>query len=78
MQALDKLQDDWEAAMLTILDYRDTGTCVLKVSAFVLGCPCQAACESSTGVSPTYRINQHTSRAGTLQDTVIFLNVTDA
>lgn len=32
-QALDKLQPEWEAASLNILDYRDTGTYVLKVCA---------------------------------------------
>lgn len=31
LQALDKLQAVWEAAALNILEYRDTGTCVLKV-----------------------------------------------
>lgn len=31
LQALDKLQAEWEAAALNILEYRDTGTCVLKV-----------------------------------------------
>lgn len=30
-QALDKVQADWEAAELTILDFRDTGTCVVKL-----------------------------------------------
>lgn len=31
LQALDKLQSEWEAAVLSVLEYRDTGTCVLKV-----------------------------------------------
>lgn len=31
MQALDKLQADWEAAELTILDFRDSGTCVVRL-----------------------------------------------
>lgn len=31
LQALDKLQSEWEAAILSVLEYRDTGTCVLKV-----------------------------------------------
>lgn len=34
LQALDKLQREWEGAELGVLDYRDTGTCVLKVGCY--------------------------------------------
>lgn len=31
LQALDKLQHEWEGAELGVLEYRDTGTYIIKV-----------------------------------------------
>jgi hypothetical protein len=31
LQALDKLQHEWEGAQLGVLEYRDTGTYIIKV-----------------------------------------------
>jgi hypothetical protein len=33
LQALDKLQHEWEGAELGVLEYRDTGTYIIKVRA---------------------------------------------
>jgi hypothetical protein len=38
LQALDKLQHEWEGAELGVLEYRDTGTYIIKVGAATLLC----------------------------------------
>ena len=37
MQALDKMGREWEVASLQVLEYRETGTYVIKVSGQALG-----------------------------------------
>jgi len=40
VQALDKMVVEWEGAELLVMDYRETGTYIIKVSGLLSVCMC--------------------------------------
>ncbi len=49
--ALDKMFRDWESTEMSVLDYRETGTYIIKVEDQVSVCVCVCVCADMCGAA---------------------------